>query len=229
MKRLVWILSVMMFGFLAPVTAFAGEWTKGTGPNDGRWRYENEDGTYASGGWYWLDGNRDGIEECYYFDPGGFMLSGTVTPDGYTVNPDGAWTDSGTVVTRNVLTDIEGAENMIPMTIQVGEERFEASLLDNASTQALIGQLPMTIEMGEMNGNEKYFYLPSSQPADARSVGNIHSGDLMLYGSDCLVLFYQDFRTSYRYTRLGSVSNPAGLAEALGRGSVEVTFRLSGQ
>lgn len=157
------------------------------------------------------------------------MLSGTVTPDGYTVNQDGAWTDSGTVVTRNVLTNIEGAENMIPMTIQVGERRFEALLLDNASTQALIGQLPMTIEMGEMNGNEKYFYLASSQPADARSVGIIRSGDLMLYGSDCLVLFYQDFRTSYRYTRLGSVSNPAGLAEALGRGSVEVTFRLSGQ
>lgn len=115
---------------------------------------------------------------------------------------------------------------MIPVVIQVGERQFEALLADNASTQLLIKQMPMTIEMREMNGNEKYYYLPSSIPADARSIGNIHQGDFMLFGSDCLVLFYKDFRTSYRYTRLGGVSNPAGLAEALGRRSVEITFRL---
>lgn len=229
MKKLIWIISVMMFGILAPMTAFAGEWRKGAAPDEDRWRYANDDGTYASNGWYWLDGNRDGTEECYYFDDGGYMLSGTVTPDGYTVNSDGAWTDSGTVMTRYVQTNIEGVANMQSVTIQVGEQQFEVSLLDNASTQALIGQMPMTIEMGEMNGNEKYFYLPSTLPTNTQSVGNIHTGDIMLYGSDCLVLFYKDFRTSYRYTRLGSVSNPAGLAEALGRGSVEVTFRLSGQ
>lgn len=226
MKKLILVISVMLFGILAPMTAFAGEWRNGVAPNEDRWWYANDDGTYASNGWYWLDGNRDGTEDCYYFDDSGYMISGIVTPDGYTVNQDGAWIDSGIVMTRNVQTNTEGAAGMISVTIQVGAQQFEASFLDNASTQALIAQMPMTIEMGEMNGNEKYFYLPSSLPVKTQSVGNIHTGDIMLYGSDCMVLFYKDFSTSYRYTRLGSVSNPAGLAEALGRGSVEVIFRL---
>lgn len=226
MKKRIWIIYVMMFGILTSMTAFAGEWRKGAAPYEDRWWFANDDGTYAVNGWYWLDGNKDGIGECYYFDAGGYMLSGTITPDGYTVNQDGGWTDLGVVMTKNVLMNNEAEANMISVLIQVGDRQFELSLLNNASTQALVAQMPMTIDMGEMNGNEKYFYLPSSLPSDTQSVGNIHTGDLMLYGSDCLVLFYQDFSTSYQYTKLGTVSNPVGLAEALGRGSVKVSFRL---
>lgn len=51
-------------------------------------------------GWQWLDENNDGIAECYYFDEGGHKLTGTTTPDGYTVNADGAWVENGTVQTQ---------------------------------------------------------------------------------------------------------------------------------
>jgi len=46
----------------------------------------------------------------------------------------------------------------------------------------------------------------------------------VLYNSNTLVLFYETFATSYRYTRLGRLDNPTGLATALGRGHVAVTF-----
>lgn len=45
-----------------------------------------------------------------------------------------------------------------------------------------------------------------------------------LYGSDCLVLFYEDFQSSFSYTRLGYLEEPEGLSEAAGSGSVTVTF-----
>ena len=99
---------------------------------------------------------------------------------------------------------------MIQVTIQVGEREFEADLLTNASVESLVTHFPLTVTMGEMNSNEKYYYLPTALPANAQSIGTIHAGDFMLFGSDCLVLFYEDFRTSYRYTRLGYISNPAG-------------------
>lgn len=113
---------------------------------------------------------------------------------------------------------------MPKMMIQIGNTRYTVSLDDNAATQALIQKLPMTLKMDELNGNEKYYYFPDSLPSDSRRVGNIKVGDVMLYGSDCLAIFYKGFATPYRYTPIGRIEDPAGLAQALGRGSVEVTF-----
>ncbi len=81
--------------------------------------------------------------------------------------------------------------------------------------------------MEELNGNEKYVYLPQSLPGKAQTVSQIHTGDLMLFGSDCLVLFYKDFSTTYRYTKIGQVEDTTGLAKSLGEGSVQVTFQMS--
>ena len=103
---------------------------------------------------------------------------------------------------------------------------FRTQLYDNPAAEAFREQLPLTLSMSELNGNEKYYYLPQSLPTDPCRPEQIQTGDLMLFGSDCLVLFYETFSTSYRYTPLGRVEDPAGLAQALGNGSVTVQFLL---
>lgn len=112
------------------------------------------------------------------------------------------------------------------MTITINGQTFCATLYDNETAAALKEKLPMTLDMSELNGNEKYNYLPFSLPTDSGNPGQIHAGDLMLYGSDCLVLFYESFSTSYRYTPIGRIDDPSGLAEAAGSGGVQVTFAL---
>ncbi|UOQ69946.1 cyclophilin-like fold protein [Hymenobacter volaticus] len=112
------------------------------------------------------------------------------------------------------------------LRIRIGSETFTATLLDNSTTTAFKAQLPLTISMVELNGNEKYYDLPQGLPTNAANPGTIQAGDLLLYGSNTLVLFYKTFSTSYRYTRMGRVDNPAGLAAALGRGNVTVTFEV---
>jgi hypothetical protein len=84
--------------------------------------------------------------------------------------------------------------------------------------------LPLTINMTELHGNEKYYDLPKSLPTNSSNPGTIKNGDLMLYGSKTLVLFYKTFSTSYRYTKLGSIDDVTGLASALGSGNVTVTL-----
>jgi hypothetical protein len=110
------------------------------------------------------------------------------------------------------------------LRLRVGSETFTATLLDNPTTTAFVARLPLTVSMVELNGNEKYYDLPQGLPTNSVNPGTIQTGDLLLYGSNTLVLFYESFSTSYRYTRLGRVDNPTGLAAALGRGNVSVTF-----
>lgn len=110
--------------------------------------------------------------------------------------------------------------------IKAGNQVFTATLLDNASANAFKAMLPLTINMTELNGNEKYYRFPRNLPTNASNPGTIHSGDLMLWGANTLVVFYETFPTAYSYTRLGKIDNPVGLADALGTGSVTVTIEL---
>lgn len=60
---------------------------------------------------------------------------------------------------------------MMTLNIQVENKTFTARLFNNASTQALVAQIPMTFNMSELNGNEKYYYLADSLPTDSQRVG----------------------------------------------------------
>lgn len=73
------------------------------------WQYvKDASGSLYSNGWQWLDGNKDGISECYYFDANGNMLSNTTTPDGWQVNEGGAWIMNGVVQTKGAATQATG-------------------------------------------------------------------------------------------------------------------------
>jgi hypothetical protein len=110
------------------------------------------------------------------------------------------------------------------MWMRVGERRFAITLADNRAARAFAAQLPLTLDMSELNGNEKYAELPEALPAKASRPGTIRNGDLMLYGSHTLVVFYLAFDSAYSYTRLGRVDDPVGLAQALGPTGVRVVF-----
>lgn len=131
----------------------------------------------------------------------------------------------------NKENDIINIENNTPMTnekikIKVGSKTFTATLSDNQSAEAFKELLPLTIKMIDLHRNEKYYDLSKSLPTNSSNPKTIRNGDLMLFGSNTLVMFYKTFSTSYSYTRLGKVDDTTGLAEALGKGNVTVTIEI---
>ncbi|GAB2490524.1 cyclophilin-like fold protein [Comamonas humi] len=110
------------------------------------------------------------------------------------------------------------------MWMTIGERRFSITLAATEAARAFAALLPLSMDMAELNGNEKHSELPKALPASASRPGAIRNGDLMLYGSKTLVIFYLGFESAYAYTRLGRVDDPAGLAQVLGRGAVRVEF-----
>jgi hypothetical protein len=110
------------------------------------------------------------------------------------------------------------------MWMTVGEHRFAITLADNEAARAFTAMLPLTLDMEELNGNEKKKELPDALPRNESQPGTIRNGDLLLWGSRTVVIFYQTFDSTYSYTHLGRVDDPTGLAQALGRGDVKVAF-----
>ena len=99
-------------------------------------------------------------------------------------------------------------------------------LYENPTVDALKLQLPLNLSMSDLHSNEKYTNLEQSLPTNTENVGAIHSGDLMLFGNDTFVLFYEAFSTSYAYTKLGYLENPSGLSNVLGSGDVNIKLEI---
>lgn len=112
------------------------------------------------------------------------------------------------------------------MCMTLGEQRFAVTLDDSETARALAQLSPLTLNMSDLNANEKHASLPTRLPIRAVKPGTIRNGDLMLYGRDTLVIFYRTFESAYSYTRIGRVDSPNELAEALGRGDVTIHFSV---
>ena len=148
-----------------------------------------------------------------------FLLTGSIACK--TEEPTIPYTN----VETNENTNSDTMSNQL--RIKIGAKTFIATLVSNPTVTALKARLPMTVSMSELNGNEKLFNFPTNLPANASNPGNINTGDLMLYGSNVLVLFYKSFPTAYSYTRLGHIDDVSGLESAVGSGNITVTFELN--
>ncbi len=124
-------------------------------------------------------------------------------------------------IDKNV--DESGKNNMNLITsihVVIDDKKYVARIDTNETAQTFVNKLPQSFDMSELNGNEKYIYMDFSLPTNSSNPKHIVAGDIMLYGDDCLVIFYKSFDTNYRYTKIGHIDN----LEELGNGSITATF-----
>lgn len=89
--------------------------------------------------------------------------------------------------------------------IKINDDEYELKLSNNETAKEFLKLLPLNIDMQELNGNEKYYYLNDTLPSNPQKIGQIEKGDVMLYGRDCIVIFYKTFNTAYSYTKIGYI------------------------
>ncbi len=129
-------------------------------------------------------------------------------------------------------TDLEKEINTmnseeIRINLIINNKYFTATLENNKTVQELIQNFPMTLNMSDLHSNEKYNYLDSSLTTNSTIPSMIYAGDIKLYGNNCLVVFYDDFKNSYSYTNLGKIDNVEEFVSELGSGSVNIRFELA--
>ena len=103
----------------------------------------------------------------------------------------------------------------------VGTRRFALTLAEGAAARALAARLPLTLDMDDLNRNEKKATLPQPLPTYTYRPGTIRSGDILLWGADTLVVFYLTFESPYAYTRLGRLDETTRLVHARYRRSTD--------
>ena len=124
-----------------------------------------------------------------------------------------------TITNTNANTNTKKEENV--MKININREKYVINVENEALMEEIYNALPETFTMNELNGNEKYYYLNSTMKnANSEAVGQVQKGDVMLFGSDCLVIFYDSFETEFRYTKIGHIDNLGDI----GSSNVEVSI-----
>ena len=109
--------------------------------------------------------------------------------------------------------------------IKIKETEYQFEFVNTEAANQIKSKLPFTITMTNLNGNEVYYYFTGETfTTNIKSVETINMGDIYLFQSNCLVLFYKTFSTSYSYTQIGRVINPSGLDTLIGSSNIEVQW-----
>lgn len=103
--------------------------------------------------------------------------------------------------------------------IQIGDKTFTAKLEDNDTAKEFAQMLPVSIEMRDYGGFEKVGSLGKTLTSND-SQTTTSAGDIVLYNSDQIVIFYGS--NSWSYTKLGHIDNFGDI----GNGNITAVFSL---
>ena len=117
------------------------------------------------------------------------------------------------IVESDSAEDSEIIEENNMLFVSFNGEKREVALEDNATAKSLLKMLPMELTMSDLNGNEKYVYLDEPLLTEEYSPQQIEAGDVMLFGDNCLVIFYESFETEYKYTKIGHIDELPEMGE----------------
>ena len=126
--------------------------------------------------------------------------------------------NSNTIVNESKESDVKVSE----IKVTINDINYILKLENNETVKEFLNILPKEFTMNDLNNNEKYINMDKSLTTNSSNPKHIEKGDVMLYGSDCLVIFYKSFDTQFSYTKIGHID---GLLD-LGNDSIKAKFEI---
>ncbi len=117
-------------------------------------------------------------------------------------------------------SELNKEEAVKEMKVIINNKEYIINLEDNATARKLVKMAPLELNMKDLNDNEKYYYLSEGLPVDPYKPGHIEKGDVMLFDTSCIVIFYKSFDTTFDYTKIGHIDN----LPDLGSNDIKVKF-----
>lgn len=93
------------------------------------------------------------------------------------------------------------------LVLQLENEKVPIIVSNTKIVTDMSGYMPFDVTFNELNGNEIYAELPFAIEVLPERVKEVQAGDVMLFGSSTLVIFYETHKTDYQYTKIGKVSD----------------------
>ena len=125
----------------------------------------------------------------------------------------------------SAITD-EAEDTEVKVKITVGDTELTATLENNATTQAIIEQMPMTLPMMDLYGREMcYRYGAYALPTDNMRSDGYEVGDIAYWApGGSLVILYAQNGEQFERQHLGHIDSGVEVFEDTG--DVDVTFEL---
>lgn len=149
------LLAISVAFLLSALPSFSVGFTKGSSRD--AWWYDLGHENYLRSTWQWIDTDNDGVAECYYFDADGWMYTDTTTPDGYTVDENGAWVVDGEVQTKDV--EVKASPKK---TTTVKKKQRKNGVIKEYKVHASGSSTGVAPKQGEVNGAD----FNTEHPAD---------------------------------------------------------------
>ena len=149
MKKLACLLSMTIaLSFTVSGMSFGGTWYERSSENGIEKGYAFSAYRDCSG-WQWVDDDKNGVFECYYFKDGIAALNTMI--EGYTVDGEGRWTVDGAIQQRSIPA-WAGYKDML-----LGEDfRYPKFELQNAEASAEVSKLIDVYALGLIPADSIY-------------------------------------------------------------------------
>ena len=103
--------------------------------------------------------------------------------------------------------EADNVGELADISIKMGTKSYKAKSTSTKTTQSFLESLPVTIQMNDVDGNQKYGCMYYKIANESAKTNKVKKGDVLLSGESCVISAYEDFKTINKYVVLGHIDN----------------------